>query len=47
MVGAGNDENREYVLGYSPDGRFEIVARPGKFFFQNFFSILVKNIDII
>ena len=37
MVGAGNDENREYVLGYSPDGRFEIVARPGKFFFQNFF----------
>ena len=32
----------------SPDGRFEIVARPGKFcFFQNFFSIIVKNIDII
>nr|XP_022311970.1 WAS/WASL-interacting protein family member 3-like [Crassostrea virginica] len=28
MVGAGNDQEREYVLGYSPDGRFEIVARP-------------------
>ena len=40
MVGAGNDEGREYVLGYSPDGRFEIVARPGKFFFffSEFFS---------
>ena len=43
MVGAGNDQEREYVLGYSPDGRFEIVARPGKFFFP----FLVKNIDII
>ena len=41
MVGAGNDQEREYVLGYSPDGRFEIVARPGKFFFL---SILV-NVD--
>ena len=46
MVGA-DDSGREYVLGYSPDGRFEIVARPGKFFFQKnffFFSILL-NID--
>ena len=45
MVGAA-DDSREYVLGYSPDGRFEIVARPGKFFSEKFFflSILV-NID--
>ena len=42
MVGAGNDENREYVLGYSPDGRFEIVARPGKFFSEFFFHFSKK-----
>ena len=39
MVGAGNDQEREYVLGYSPDGRFEIVARAGKFFFYFFKKI--------
>ena len=36
MVGAAGNE---FFLGYTPDGNFEIVARPGKFFFQkNFFS---------
>ena len=45
MVGAG-DESREYVLGYSPDGRFEIVARPGNFFFRKFcFLFILVNID--
>ena len=50
-MGAGNDQELEYVLEYSPDGRFESVARPGNFFFffffsENFFflSILV-NVD--
>ena len=40
MVGAG-DESREYVLGYSPDGRFEIVARPGNFFFRKIFFLFI------
>ena len=35
MVGAM--DNDELLLGYSPDGMFEIVLRPGKFFFHKFF----------
>ena len=31
MVGAAANE---FLLGYTPDGNFEIVARPGKFFFS-------------
>ena len=34
----------EYLLGYSPDGLFEIIVRPGKFFFRKkkiFFKFLV------
>ena len=34
--------NQEYLLGYTPEGNYEIIARPGKFFFQkkkNFSSI--------
>ena len=41
MVGAAANE---FLLGYTPDGNFEIVARPGKFFFQKknfFFKFLV------
>ena len=30
MVGAENTD--ELLLGYSPDGMFEIILRPGKFF---------------
>ena len=47
MVGA-DDNGREYVLGYSPDGRYEIVARPGKFFFRKKISFsfpFLVNID--
>ena len=39
-------QSQEFLLGYSPDGRFEIVARPGKFFFKKkifFFNFLVLN----
>ena len=32
MVGAGN--NGELLLGFTADGLFEIVLRPGKFFFS-------------
>ena len=36
MVGAAQSE---FLLGYTPDGLFEIIMRSGKFFFQiNFFS---------
>ena len=30
-------DNDELLLGYSPDGMFEIVLRPGNFFFHKFF----------
>ena len=35
MVGAGN--SNELLLGFSPDGLFEIILRLGKFFFQKCF----------
>ena len=40
MVGAENTD--ELLLGYSPDGMFEIVLRPGKFFFQAIFFVLCQ-----
>ena len=32
MVGAGN--NGEIPFGFTADGLYEIILRPGKFFFQ-------------
>ena len=29
----GELQSQEFLIGYSPDGQFEIIARPGKFFF--------------
>ena len=35
----GMPQTQEFLIGYSPDGNYEIIARPGKFFFleKNFF----------
>ena len=36
----GDVQSQEFLLGYSPDGQFEIIARPDKNFFQkNFFFL--------
>ena len=43
----GMAQAQEFLLGYSPDGNYEIIARPGKFFFSEkifFFNFLV-NVD--
>ena len=29
----GMAQTQEFLLGYSPDGNYEIIARPGKYFF--------------
>ena len=40
-------DNDELLLGYSPDGMFQIVLRRGKFFFiKNFFLFFVKFLKI-
>ena len=36
----GDVQSQEFLLGYSPDGQFEIIARPGNFFFPEFFFFL-------
>ena len=38
MVGAA--VNDEMLLGFTADGMFEIILRPGKFLFRKFFSSL-------
>ena len=47
MVGAS--DNEEMLLGYSPDGMFEIVLRPGKFFFQKkiFFTQILFFVNFL
>ena len=47
----GDVQNQEFLLGYTPEGNYEIVARPGKlFFFQKkifFFKFLVLYVILI
>ena len=33
----GMAQAQEFLLGYTPNGDYEIIARPGNFFFQKIF----------
>lgn len=40
----GLEAEREFLLGFTPCGMFEIVLRPGKFFFSEFFFTQILSI---
>ena len=37
----GMPQTQEFLIGYSPDGNYEIIARPGKFFFRKKFFLSI------